>query len=65
MSKLEETRANALSFNLSRNSSVIAMDRSAALNSAAGFLQNKVRPSTGLGSTYSEYVAAAAKAGAH
>ena len=60
MSKLEMTRANVSYYNLLRNSSVIEIDKSAALNSSASFLQKKIWPSTGLGLTYSEYVAAVA-----
>ena len=41
------------------------MDRSAALNSASSFLFNKVRPSAGLGTTYSRYQANAMRQAAN
>ena len=50
-----------MTMNMSRNQNSIAIDRSAALNSASSFLHNKVRPSAGLGSTYSRYQANAAR----
>ena len=54
-----------LTMNMSRNTNSIAIDRSAALNSASSFLHNKVRPSAGLGSTYSRYQANAMRQAAN